>query len=377
MSCIAYRVSLIAYRLSRVASRVPQVAGRRVHIAGVLVGVLLLGGCALPHSTQPVVKIGLIAPFEGLGRPVGYEVLYAVKLAVRERNGAGGVGGYRVALVALNDNDDPAHAARQARKLAVDGDVMGVIGPLSRATARAVAEPLAEAGLAWLVPASAPDEVIAAHPNGFRLFASDAALAEKAIEQALQAAPSGTHRQVAVGSIGDFAQPLRAAAERLGVYRALEEVPEGESLPMALGGNAEEVADELLSLTGSPRVVVAGPEAGRAVVSQRAGEAAGGLIWVSSAPPAEADALPPAFVDGYRTLAGGPPGPYAILAYDATGILLDAIASAIADHGSPTRQGVIAALSAAQTTGLSGPIRFDERGYWPEAPVFVYRVTAR
>ena len=338
--------------------------------------VVLLSACTFfPHSTQPVLKIGLIAPFEGLGRPLGYEVLHAVKLAVRERNAAGGIAGYRVALVALNDNDDAAHAARQARKLVVDGDVLGVIGPFSRVTARAVAEPLAETPLAWLVPASAPDEVIAAHSNAFRLFASDAVLAETAIEQALRAEPSGVARQAAVSSTGDFAAPLRAAAERLGVYRALEETPEGKRFPVALGGNAEQVADELLSLAGTPgAVVVAGPEAGRAVVAERAAEAAEGLIWVSSAPPADESALPSAFVNGYQALAGGPPGPYAILAYDATNVLLEAIAFDIAHNAHPTRQGVIAALSATQTMGLSGRIRFDERGMWIKAPVFVYRV---
>jgi len=342
--------------------------------------VVLLSACAFfPHSTRPALKIGLIAPFEGLGRPWGYEVLYAVKLAVRERNAADGVAGYRVALVALNDNDDAVHAARQARKLAVDGDVMGVIGPLSRATARAVAEPLAEAGLAWLVPASAPDEVIGAYRNGFRLFASDVALAEAAIEQALQARLPQAPRQVAVSSRGDFAAPLRAAAERRGVYRPLEPPTfEGKRNPpaiIALGGNAEEVAEMVRNLTNvRDAVIVAGPEAGRGVVAQRAGRAAEGLIWVSSAPPADRNALPPAFVNGYQALAGGPPGSYALLAYDATNVLLEAIASDIAHHGHPTRQGVIAALSAIQMAGLGGPIAFDERGYWLQAPIFVYRI---
>ena len=53
---------------------------------------LLLATCAFPGSVQPTVKIGLSAPFEGLYRDLGYEVLPAVRLAVRERNAAGGVG---------------------------------------------------------------------------------------------------------------------------------------------------------------------------------------------------------------------------------------------------------------------------------------------
>ena len=335
----------------------------------------MLNGCALPRSTQAVLKVGLIAPFEGLGRPLGYEVLYGVKLALQERNGAGGVAGYRVALVALNDDDDAEHAARQARKLDVDGDVLGVIGPFSRTTVRAVAEPLAAAGLAWIAPVSAPDEVIAAQANGFRLFAGDVDLAEAAIGQALAASDA---QQVAVSPAGDFAPPLRAAAERLGVYRSPEEVLEltgrgsPGGCPMALGGDGEQVADELLNIADA--AVVAGPEAGRAVVAQRAGTAAEGLIWVSSVPPADAAALPPQFVSGYQALAGGPPGPYAVLAYDATHVLLDAIELDITQNGHPTRQGVLASLSAVQAEGLSGDIQFDEQGAWPQAPIFAYRV---
>ena len=60
---------------------------------------LLAAGCA---SVDPVVKIGLVAPFEGRQRAVGYDAIYSARLAVREINAAGGVGGHRVVLVALD-----------------------------------------------------------------------------------------------------------------------------------------------------------------------------------------------------------------------------------------------------------------------------------
>ena len=383
------------------------VSNLRSAISSVLLCALLVSGCAWPRSTQPVVKIGLIASFEGLGRPLGYEVLHGVKLAVRERNAAGGLAGYRLALVALNDNDDAAHAARQARKMDVDGDVLGVVGPFSRATVRAVAEPLAGAGLAWLIPASAPDEVIAAHSNAFRLFASDADLAEAAIGQAVSAESSGavgaTGRSplLAVGSTGDFAAPLLAAARQgCQPIEPMREASEANRVPLALGGNAEQVAGELLSLAGASDIsgpewsaeqrskrnyplpfrfsadfiMVAGPEAGRAVVVQRAGEVTEGLIWVSSVLPAAADALPLSFVSGYQALAGGLPGSNAILAYDAANVLLDAIKLDIMQNSRPTRQGVMAALPAIHVEGLSGDIRFDDQGSWLQAPIFAYRI---
>lgn len=83
---------------------------------------------ACSASTAPVVKIGLVAPFEGRYRVIGYEAIYAARLAVREINAVGGVGGYRVELFALDDGGDPGLALEQARKLAVDPQVVAVIG---------------------------------------------------------------------------------------------------------------------------------------------------------------------------------------------------------------------------------------------------------
>ncbi|MCA1553717.1 MAG: ABC transporter substrate-binding protein [Chloroflexi bacterium] len=83
-----------------------------------------LAACAPLQLTRPVFKIGLLAPFEGQARAVGYEALYAVKLALRERNGTGGVAGWSVELVALDDGDQIVQTVEQARMLAVDPDVM-------------------------------------------------------------------------------------------------------------------------------------------------------------------------------------------------------------------------------------------------------------
>ena len=105
---------------------------------------------ACSGSTQPIIKLGLIAPFEESYRDDGYAALQAVKLAIGERNAAGGVAGRQVALVALNDNGRPDEAALQAAKLGVDHDVLGVVGPLREAAAAAAAPVLTADGLPWL-----------------------------------------------------------------------------------------------------------------------------------------------------------------------------------------------------------------------------------
>ncbi len=107
----------------------------------------VLAGCA---SVQPVVKIGLVAPFEGAQRELGYDAIYAARLAVREINQSGGVGGYRVALVALDDRGDVQLAGETAVSLTVDPKVVAVIGHGVMETT-AVAQPIyAEANLPLL-----------------------------------------------------------------------------------------------------------------------------------------------------------------------------------------------------------------------------------
>jgi branched-chain amino acid transport system substrate-binding protein len=284
------------------------------------------------------------------------------------------VAGYGVALVALNDDDDPDKAARQTLKMDVDEDVVGVIGPLSRATARAAARPLTEAALPWIAPCSVADSIVSGHQGSFRLYASDIALAEAAAGQALAIESLSGREPLAVGSVGEFARPLREIAERLKVYQPLETMSNGPSSPVLLGGDAEQAAEDLILLGGTQGMVVAGPEAGRAVLVQRAAGTAEGLVWVGSLSPADPSTLPESFIDGYQELAGGPPGPFAVLAYDATNLLLDAIDLDITQNGTPTRLGVQATLSAVRREGLSGRLEFDAQGSWLNAPVYAYRV---
>lgn len=130
----------------------------------------LSSGCA---SVAPVVKIGLVAPFEGRHRSVGYDVIYSARLAIREVNAAGGIGEYRVALVALDDFGDPEIASETAAALVIDPAVVAVAGHWLPETTTA-AEPLYRAGnipfvaagrepLVAVDPASLPDDFLQAY----------------------------------------------------------------------------------------------------------------------------------------------------------------------------------------------------------------------
>lgn len=128
-------------------------AGRILALGLVFLALLLLIAC---NSVAPVIKVGLVAPFEGREREVGYDVLYSARLAVREINAAGGIGGTRVSLVALDDGGDTEFAAATADSLLIDPQVVAVVGHWLPETT-AVARPRYEVGrLAFLAGGEAP-----------------------------------------------------------------------------------------------------------------------------------------------------------------------------------------------------------------------------
>jgi ABC-type branched-subunit amino acid transport system substrate-binding protein len=272
-----------------------------------------------------MLKIGLAAPFEGRYRDIGYEVIYAVRLAVREANAAGGVGGYSLGLVALDDGGDPELAARQALKLAVDPDVLAVIGHWRDDTTRAAAT------------------VYAQHHLPLLATTSDADL------------PAGAFRMWPV-----------AAAEQAAVPPGARQCP-----PPC--DNLEDLGWLAATHRQFPAEPVYGPALwGQPQFLRLAGEAGAGAYFIAPAPyPAQSG--DPGFSGRYTAISGGV-APYAnaVLAYDAARLILAALAEGLA-AGPPSRGGLEAALATVRFDGLSGPIRFSVERDWEGAAGWVYQ----
>lgn len=65
---------------------------RLLRCLGTGLTILVLLTACVPKLPR-VIKIGLVAPFEGRYRYVGYDAIYAARMAVQEINAAGGAGG--------------------------------------------------------------------------------------------------------------------------------------------------------------------------------------------------------------------------------------------------------------------------------------------
>lgn len=79
-----------------------------------------LTGCAL-RQTPETVRLALLAPFEGRYREIGYNALYAARLAVQDANLP------MLELLPLDDGGTAASASDRARALALDPQVIGAL----------------------------------------------------------------------------------------------------------------------------------------------------------------------------------------------------------------------------------------------------------
>jgi branched-chain amino acid transport system substrate-binding protein len=378
-------------------SRCTLAAGRVPRTLSVLfILACLISSCAGLGSTRPVVKIGLVAPFEGLYRHLGYDVLYAVKLAVRECNAAGGVSGYMVELVALDDSNDPAQAPLQARKMIVDADVMGVIGHFSDETALAALGEYHRAGLALITPVAADAVTEQGYPEIFRLYARNDRLGAEAVRYVVE--ELGMCRLAVLRGSDDLADAFIQTAEQLGAtivvdadadltqyaIRNMHHVSPFDSaqdrrftsveLVFFTGGAAE--GAELIAEAreaGVEAVFMGGSGLDSPHLGQIGGEAVRGTLYITAVPRINSGARASAdFVAGYQALAGRLPGSQAIIAYDATRVLLEALAKAIESQGRPVRNAVVAELSTLQDyPGLIGAITFDDNGDLVEPKMYV------
>jgi len=345
---------------------------------------LLLAACAFPGTVRPTVKIGLVAPFEGRYRYVGYDVIYAVQLALHEANEKGGVAGYGVELVAYDDGASPSAAVEQARKLDVDPAVVGAIGHFREETTTAASHTYTEAGIPVVTAAVLSPGATENQKTVYHLGPGAQLLADALLERALRLAPSG--ELALIGQSG----PLGAALQEVARERTGEELPAAstavpgwemevlEREPSVIVLDLEPVrAGEIVSMLreeGWSGRILGGPALAPSDFVAVAGRAAAGTVFVTPWPfPAD---VPDgeAFIAAYRGVSGGVgPGPLALPAYEATWTLLDALEQAGAD-GELTRNRVNAALPNAKRRGTLGTLTVDEGGERPDVDLYWYRI---
>lgn len=329
------------------------------------VAVAGLAGCRTAVPIPRVVKIGLVGSFEGLYRSCGYEALYAAKAALADWNERGGVGGHPVELVALDDSGSAAQARTQPAELAVDRDVLGVVGHALRHTTAAAQAEYAGLGLPLVSPTA-----WTGNPRSDGVFFAGASYLHEALTAAQGAGLSPGARLAVVGGGEEW---LTMSAWWAAVVAPGQDVL-SETQAIVLDGPPDRAAEWARAYARQGIPLVGGSDLGGDVFVALAGDAAEGVYVARVALQADPAAWE-RFRGRYVALAGSEPGPLAPVVYDATNVLLAAMARA-ATSGTLTRDGVAQALRQTDWQGLTGHIAFRDDGTRTDVNLETVRLSA-
>src|ERR1700722_8217350 len=126
-----------------------------------LLGASTLAGFFRPaRAADRFVTVGINLPLTGASAEDATNILHGAQLAIEEANAKGGLGGYEIRTLVLDDGTatagqyDPAQSAINTRKMIVDPTVVAAVGPMASGSGKAMAPLLSQGNLATVTPTS-------------------------------------------------------------------------------------------------------------------------------------------------------------------------------------------------------------------------------
>jgi len=239
------------------------------------VGVALICLLAACVPVRPMIKIGLMAPFEGLYRRTGYEALAAMRSALTETP----IVGVDLLPLALDNSVDPQRAAQ---KLLADKRVRAVVGPQTPELFAQIGPFVDSTGVVWVTPyAIDPATGQFVNPATDETWATDLVVA---VAHAAQ--NQGNRRFVLAGWTPGWPQHSVAEwAERTGVPVVITNETNAVHATDAVFwmGNAADGADYLARLRPMQPAVPfwLGPQGGDPVFAERMTTPYGPVYWAT------------------------------------------------------------------------------------------------
>lgn len=349
-------------------------------LTGLAIGSSLLGAGQV--SAQDTVKIGGNFELTGDAAAYGTPMSEAAKLAVKEVNENGGVLGGEVEYVEYDNTSDLTEAASVAQRLASE-DVVGIVGPATTGDSNAQIPVIQEAAVPAILPA-ATGNGMTLDDNGdvfeylFRVAFEDAFQGRAAATYVTETLGAQT-AALFVDQSTDYATGLEQAFteefEALGgqvvttesfqsgdtdFTASLTSLLSQEFDVLYVPGYYTEVgllikqAREL----GITQPIVGGDGLGNQTLVDLAGASnVNDVYYTAHYSPLSDDEDLQDFLTKFEEEYGKQADQFAVLSYDATMLLLDAVERA----GSADRQAVTDALAATETfDGLTGTFSIDE-----------------
>jgi len=140
---------------------------RRAFNAGAVTvaAIAAVGGCTAASADQKVIKIGMTLPLTGADAEDATLIKNGAMMAIDEANAAGGVAGHKIVAVVYDDGTatagqyDPAQAATNTKKLIADPQVVANVGPEMSGSGKAMSPILSEANMATITPSSTNPDI--------------------------------------------------------------------------------------------------------------------------------------------------------------------------------------------------------------------------
>jgi branched-chain amino acid transport system substrate-binding protein len=367
-------------------------------------------GLDLAHAADKTIKVGINLPFTGADAHDAELIKDGALLAIDEANAQGGVAGYKIEILLLDDGTatagqyDPAQAATNARKMVSDKQVVAAIGPQMSGSGKAMSPILSQGDLATITPSSTNPDITDPkfagqyRPKGkaiyFRTVTTDAFQGPNManyyadvlkVKSVYVLDDSGAY---GVGIADTFqAQAEKRSIKVLGrdqlnpreadYATTLTKIKSLNPDALYYGGVAQagvKVVKQASNIL--PNMIKGGGDGmyGAEILRGAGFPAAEGWYATIAAPDILENPEAAPVIERFAKKYGQQPENYSITAYDAALIILDAVKRVAASGKEVTREAVRDAMQTAHVKTLQGEITFDENGDLRNREISVFRI---
>ena len=352
-------------------------------------------GTACKEPTKGEVIVYVAGPLSGFQANAGHTVLGGARLAAAQINCAGGLLGYKVTVIGLDDGSDSDVAVSMAGDIqstvnAGEKKVLGVIGHLNSGQTLAAMEIYKNLPLVVITPTSSEVSLTQkGYRNFFRVNANDTAQAR--VDAEFLVKTLGARRVAVIHNDDPYGQGLgQLMAENLKTLGAevavqlqvaVEQSTFEKETPQILAAKPDavfyagyEVETPYLRAAlvdaGLTVPFLASDGAFLAATIDEAGSAAEG-IYVSAFGPSPKTATDPAWIAEYQAVEYRDPDTYSINGYSALAVLAEGVKKAGAFDASKVED-AIRGLGAIKTP--MGDLSFDPAGDLKDQKIYIYQV---
>jgi branched-chain amino acid transport system substrate-binding protein len=347
----------------------------RKSIAALAAAAAVFAIAAAPAAAQPVVKVGYLLPLTGEYSKYGAMFRNAANIVVDAQNAAAAKDGFKLELVYEDTKSDPKDSANVAAKFVDNKAIVAVLGDFSSSASMAAGEVLAKGGLPQLSQTASHPDYVKLSKWQFRNITTQAQEgpfnAKWIIGKYKRAAVIAIQNDWGLSAAENFVKSFEAAGGKVveqeffnpglrdfkavltKIKRANPEVIylcmfDEQGAALLQQAKQLEMPSALFSTSAlySPKLL------------ELAGPAADGLSLATTFVGNSPEPAVKAFVDAYKKRYNEDPSQFAAQAYDAVGIMVQALKKA--EGAKATRETVRDAL--AQTRdfpGITGATTFD------------------